>query len=233
MHTVIKMKKTFKEKLIQLFIVLLPAIIAFGTNCIAYIGSPLFIREDRLIFLDMEIDRMIPFIPQFVIIYGASFLQWLNYFLQGCFGPEKLRNKYFSADTVAKIFCFFFFILCPIAMRWPQLDPNGGLWIKLVSFAYGVDSPARAFPSLHCFYSWMAARYSFEREPKERKWISWLQLAYSISLFASTVLIKQHYFVDIIGGVGLAELSLQLAAHTKLPELFGKLVKKITDKIPH
>jgi len=225
------MKQTLKERLIRLFIILLPGIIAFGTNCFAYMVPKLILSPDSYVYLDMEIDKMIPLIPEFIIIYYMSFAQWFNYFMQGCFGPKNLRNKYFSADVLAKIISFFLYLAWPLAMRWPQLPANGNIWVKLVGMAYGVDTPTGTFPSFHCFYSWMSLRYSFEREPKERRWICWGQTIFSFALFAATVLVKQHYFIDIIGGIAFAEIALQIAAHTKLADRFGDLMHRLSAHI--
>ena len=222
------MGKLTKEQGIDSFAPLLPAIITFGFNCFVYIASGLLISPERYIFLDMEIDRHIPFIPEFVIIYYLSFIQWLNYYLQASFGPIERRNRYFSAEILAKIICFAVFLIWPVAMRWPELPNDGSIWIKILSMTYGVDAPARAFPSLHCFYSWTAFRYSMDTEPADRIWVTWLQGLFSFAVFASTVLVKQHYFIDVIGGIVLAELVLQTAKRTKIPDLFAKLMKKIT-----
>jgi membrane-associated phospholipid phosphatase len=225
------MENTFKAKLKKLFIILLPGLIAFGINCFCYIVPKHLIPVEKYVYLDMAIDSLIPFVPVFVIIYYMSFAQWLNYFLQGCFGPEELRNRYFSADILGKIVSFFVFLLWPLAMRWPQLPSDGNIIIKLVALCYGVDTPTGAFPSFHCFYSWVALRYSFEREPKERRWISYLQLVFSLLVFASTVLIKQHYFIDIFGGIAFAEAALQITGHTGLADMFGRMIRKLSDFI--
>ncbi len=210
---------------------LLPAVITFGFNCFVYIAPRFLVSPERYVFLDMEIDRKVPFTPQFVIVYYLSFAQWANYYLQASFGPRERRDRYFSADMLGKAICFAVFLLWPVAMRWPDLPEDGGFWIWLLSFTYGVDAPNRALPSLHCFYSWIAFRYSLEAEPRERRWITGLQLAFSLTLFAATMLVKQHYFVDVVSGIAVAELALQIAGHTGLPEAFGRAMDGIVSRI--
>ena len=85
--------------------------------------------------------------------------------------------------------------------------------------------------SIHCFYSWTCFRYSLETEPESRRWIVWLQGIFSFALFAATTLIKQHYFIDVIGGIAVAELALQITNRTALPHLFGKSMAKITSRL--
>lgn len=215
----------------DLAVSLIPAVITFAFNCFVYVFPGMTVSPERYIFLDMEIDRQIPFIPQFLIIYYLSFIQWLNYYLQASLGPTERRDRYLSADMLGKAICFVIFLIWPIAMRWPELPEEGNIWIKILSLTYGVDAPNRAFPSLHCFYSWIAFRYSLEAESADRRWITWLQGAFSFTLFAATTLIKQHYFVDVIGGIAVAELALQITGRTKLPDLFGRAMEKILSKL--
>lgn len=221
------MNKLTKEKLKDLLLPLVPALITFGFNCFVYIVPGFLIPPERYIFLDMEIDRRIPFIPQFVIVYYLSYLQWLNYHLQTSLGPRERRDRYFSADMLAKAISFVVFLAWPVAMRWPDLPAEGSIWIKILSFTYGVDAPTRAFPSLHCFYSWISFRYSLEAETGSRRWITWLQGIFSFTLFAATTLVKQHYFIDVLGGIAVAELALQITARTGLPDVFGKAMERI------
>ena len=225
------MGKQERERWKEWIALLLPAVITFGFNCFVYIAPRFLVSPERYVFLDMEIDRRVPFIPQFVIVYYLSFAQWANYYLQASFGLRERRDRYFSADMLAKAICFAVFLLWPVAMRWPDLPENGNIWTTLLSFTYGVDAPNRAFPSLHCFYSWIAFRYSLEAEPKNRKWITGLQLAFSLTLFAATMLVKQHYFIDVIGGIAVAELALQIAGHTGLPKVFGRAMDGIVSSV--
>ena len=222
------MKKDWAKKLLA---ILLPAIITFGVNMFAYMVPKQIVSPSRYVYLDMEIDRLIPFVPWFVIFYYLAFAQWANYFLQACFGDKKLRNRFFSADIVSKIIVFIIFMSWPLAVERPAVNPNNSIWEWMLSFTYGVDNPLGAFPSIHCFYSWMAFRYSFEAEPKERKWISWLQLLMSLAVFASTVLVKQHYFIDILGGIVFAEVALQIAGHSGLSAFGGRMFERVCGKI--
>ena len=225
------MKKLTREDKKGLLVSLLPALITFGFNLFVYAATKFMIPPERYIFLDMAIDRQIPFIPQFVIVYYLSFLQWLNYYLQASFGPVGRRDRYFSAEMLAKAICLFFFLTWPVAMRWPDLPADGSIWIKILAFTYGVDAPSRAFPSIHCFYSWVAFRYSLEAETGDRRWITWLQGIFSFALFAATMLVKQHYFIDVIGGIAVAEIALLIASRTRLPDAFGRIMERLTKSV--
>ena len=220
-----------KRKIADLAVILLPGVITMGINLFSYMVPKQIVSPSRYVFLDMEIDRMIPFVPWFVAFYYLAYAQWFNYFLQVCFGDRRKRNRYFSADILSKIVIFFIFMLWPTAVNRPAVDPEGGLWQWLLSFTFGVDNPLGAFPSIHCFYSWLCFRYSLETEPRERKWLSCVQLLLTIAVFASTVLVKQHYFIDIPGGILFAEAALLIEKHTGIADVFDRAVGRITDKM--
>ena len=220
-----------KKRLKELPVILLPAVITFAINMIAYMVPKQVVSPSRYIFIEMEIDRRIPFIPWFVIFYYLAFAQWFNYFLQASFGDRKLRNRYFSADIVSKIIIFFIFLIWPTAVNRPAVDGNAGFWQWVLSMTFTVDNPLGALPSLHCFYSWMAFRYSFDAEPKERRWLCLLQLLLSLAVFASTVLVKQHYFIDIPGGILFAEAFLWIVRLTGIERVFGSVFDRICSAV--
>ncbi len=222
------MENTRKQWIRKMAVILLPAAITFGVNMFAYMVPKQVVSPDRYVFLDMEIDRMIPFVPCFILVYYMAFAQWFNYFLQVSFGKRELRDRYFGGDIAAKIVIFFIFMIWPLAVSRPAVESGDDFWHWMLSFTFNIDNPLGAFPSIHCFYSWMAFRYSFEAEPRERKWISWLQLLFTLLVFASTVLVKQHYFIDILGGVVFAEAALWIAGHTGLAGFTGRKFDEIT-----
>ncbi|MBR0385918.1 MAG: phosphatase PAP2 family protein [Erysipelotrichaceae bacterium] len=225
------MNENRKQTIKKLVVTLLPAAITFAVNMFAYMVPKQIVSPARYVFLDMEIDRLIPFVPCFIVVYYGAFAQWFNYFLQVSFGDRKLRDRYFGADIMSKIIIFIIFMSWPLAVARPTVDGSDGFWHCMTSFTFFVDNPLGAFPSIHCFYSWMAVRYSFEAEPAERKWISWLQLLFSLLVFASTVLVKQHYFIDVPGGIIFAEAALWIAGHTGLADAAGRMFDKISNAV--
>ena len=226
------MKDSTKQKIKEILKTILPGVITLGINLFCYMVPKQIVPPERYVFLDMEIDRQIPMIPWFIIFYFLAFPQWANYYLQACFGNKKLRNIYFSGDIMAKFVIFFIFaVFWPLAADRPVIDNPQNIWEWVISVTFAVDNPLGCFPSLHCFYSWLSFRYSYDVEPKGRRWITWLQFALSMAVFASTVLVKQHYFIDIPGGIAFAEIFLQIARNTKAPDIFGRAMDKLTEKI--
>ena len=55
------------------------------------------------------------------------------------------------------------------------------------------------------------------------RWYVWLQLGFTLLVFASVLLVKQHVWPDILGGVAVAELGLLLSRLFHADRLAEKL----------
>ena len=73
---------------------------------------------------------------------------------------------------------------------------------KLVLFIYSVDTAQNSFPSEHVTFTVLANLCLMRMSRK----FALLLLPLTCLIVISTVLIKQHYLPDIIGGIGLAWL---------------------------
>ena len=55
------------------------------------------------------------------------------------------------------------------------------------------------------------------------RWFTWAMGIFTLLVFASTVLVKQHFVVDIIAGVAVGEIGLQIARFLLIKkEYYGK-----------
>ena len=79
----------------------------------------------------------------------------------------------------------------------------------MLQWLYTMDAPVTLFPSIHCLLSWLCWRGFCKLE--HPRWMNGLSLLFTLAVFASTVLVKQHYAADILGGVAVAELGLMLS----------------------
>ena len=254
-----------------------------------YIPKLLNIGREHYI-IETVPDRIIPFVPVFVVFYVLAFLQWVVYYLILAREEKSVMKRYLIAGAVGKLVCLALFLIVPTTITRP--DPGTGFFNFCCRVIYGFDEPTNLFPSMHCFESWMCMRLALEEKKKgrvpelsrslvrgysgemilcvnrrqvrsfegyitrvkrdeievlfekvfsRRRWRldEMVETAademaeatkdvgmifvkthtirtcvLSILVFLSTVFIKQHYFVDMISAVLLAELAL----------FFGKLV---------
>lgn len=63
---------------------------------------------------------------------------------------------------------------------------------------------------MHCLASWLCFRFSRKLKRLPR-WFGWAQGVFTLLVFASVVLVKQHSWLDIPGGVAAAELGILLS----------------------
>ena len=86
------------------------------------------------------------------------------------------------------------------------------LFDRLTQIVYDLDPPDNLFPSIHCMESWVVLRASF-RCRRLRRPVFWRVtfLLGTLAVFLSTLLVKQHVLMDVVGGVAVAEAGLLLA----------------------
>ena len=94
-------------------------------------------------------------------------------------------------------------------------------WV--LAFIYAADEPPiNLFPSLHCLESWLCFRGAVGLR-KMPRWYAWLQLIFTLLVFTSVLLVKQHVWPDILGGIAVAELGQLLRRLFHAERLFEKL----------
>jgi len=95
--------------------------------------------------------------------------------------------------------------------------PNGGVrtvitkphdfLARIVNWVYKKDGDTNGFPSNHVFMSIICSYYLSLSYPN--MYLLWILLGIMVSI--STVFAKQHYIIDIIGGIMFAVLSILIS----------------------
>ena len=172
----------------------------------------------------LPFDAKIPFVPIFILIYILAYLQWLVGYYTISLKSEPLCKKYFGAEILGKLICVLIFILVPTTINRPELN-GSGITYALMNWMYSIDSPDNLFPSIHCMESWLVARGIMEiKAPKPAIVLMWI---FSILVFMSVVFVKQHVFIDIFGGILVAELGIYLSRKLNMPGFFTAIEKKL------
>jgi hypothetical protein len=65
---------------------------------------------------------------------------------------------------------------------------------------------------------------------KAPKFLQGLNILMTILVFMSVVLVKQHVFIDIFGGIAVAEIGLFISEKLKLKRIFEKFEPKFVKK---
>ncbi len=175
----------------------------------------------------LSIDRKLPFVPEFIIVYVLAFVQWVACYLVLMIEDKGKAYRYATAASVANLVCGVIFVIFPTAMTI-RPDPSGsGLVGFLVRFIFAADTPpVNLFPSIHCLESWMCIRMLFVSK-KTPAALKWLNLVFSLAVFAAVALVKQHAVVDIPAGILVAEAGLLAVKRFKWDEKLIKLEAKL------
>lgn len=150
-----------------------------------------------------ELDSYIPFMPEFVWIYhslipviGGTLFLLVN----------QRRNFFntFWACLAATFVIHLIYVVMPSFYPRPDLIPQN-LSEQLLALTYEIDNGSNTFPSGHVCYSWilfLGVRYS--EDAKKVFGLRLLYLLWAIGVTLSTLTLKVHYVVDILGGLALA-----------------------------
>jgi membrane-associated phospholipid phosphatase len=147
----------------------------------------------------MPLDDQIPFVPAFVIPYCL----WYPYLVvTGLYLLVKDRDNFIRymlfiilGFTLSLLFCLIF----PNGQNLRPAEfehPNVFTW--MLGIVYSADTNTNVFPSMHVIGCMAASVAAWRSASMKRLRIPSLILAILIS--ASTVFVKQHSFLDIIGG---------------------------------
>lgn len=208
----------------------LPLIICVTFNFSVYLGSRAFMQGRGVRYYDMTlpIDEAIPVIPIFTIIYFGCYAFWIANYLMICRLGKEHCYRYLFADLMGKAICLIFYLFLPTTNVRPEIAGTG-VFDALLKFLYTIDSADNLFPSIHCLVSWYC--YAGMRGRAEiSKGYRASSLIFALLVCVSTLVTKQHVIVDVIAGVGFAELTWQISRRINGYKFYTLFEKK--KKIP-
>lgn len=165
-------------------------------------------HEGTAYSLVTDLDRHLPFVKFFVLPY----LFWFFYIILALFYLIKIdRTAYYRTLIlydlgllIANLVYFFYQTTVPR----PEIEADD-LFNHMVSLVYQIDQPFNCFPSLHVFTTYLIMKsihtYSTQRMVKL------VIHVIGILIILSTLFIKQHVILDVIGAVILAEILLKIS----------------------
>jgi len=210
----------FVEKILPKY-AWLPIFLVVAVNLVAYYLSPLLAVGTTQYDLSVIVDKSLPVVPFFVFFYVLAYLQWASGHIINSRDSELLCYKMATADIIAKLICMVFFIFLPTRIVRPEIVGNG-VFDMATRLIYSIDKPVNLFPSIHCLESYICFRCALMMQKKNKIYII-AQGVVAILVFASTILIKQHFFVDIFGGIIVVEIGLFLSDKLKWWRIMDKI----------
>lgn len=204
----------------------LPIVIAFICTNLVYFLTKLVYDPERAYDLSLGIDRALPFVPAFILFYVLAYLQWIFGYIMIARESREEFYKVAYTNILAKILCGIIFVAIPTVMIRPEIT-DGGIFNHLTAFIYAADTPAvNLFPSIHCLESWAVFRCSLKFKLPIGYKIA--MGVFSLGVFASVLLVKQHIILDIPAGILVFELAYLIVHLTKIDQKIAKLFKRKT-----
>lgn len=154
----------------------------------------------------LGLDGLIPLVPAWALVYGALYL-WLILLPVLVIQQRELIRRTVWAYLMVWIAAYICFIIYPTIAPRPELVAGDGFSVRSLRFLYDADPPYNCFPSLHVAHAFVSALALL----RVHRTLGVFSLGTASLVALSTLFTKQHYVVDIVGGVVLA-----LAAYTVL-----------------
>ncbi len=157
------------------------------------------------------IDDAIPIVPFFAIIYLLSYALWIIGPIAASLTSKKNIINYIVGYTIALFVGMIIFIAAPSSMDRQaaglitQMNEPGFL-NSLLKLIYGNDGGQygfNLFPSFHCLVS-IYCYFGVRKQKEIPLWYKITVLVLTFFICLSTVFTKQHYFIDIPAGLGIA-----------------------------
>jgi membrane-associated phospholipid phosphatase len=165
-----------------------------------YILIPEFFPPRARHVPELALDRVLPLVPSWAIVYGALYL-FLILLPLIVVRQDELIRRTVSAYLLIWITAYvFFFVVYPTAAPRPDQVSGAGYAVWGLRALYSADPPHNCFPSLHVAHSFVSA-LACSRVHRRLGIVAMI----SATLVAfSTLFTKQHYVLDVVAGVFLA-----------------------------
>jgi len=182
------MQERFKKTILLLTIIAL------------YLGVYRLVQTMNPVGVNLEIglDKHIPLIPEFAVIY-------LLYIPMIIFVFAFYWNDYktYRSISLMLIAVISISILIYSAFQTEVLRPiiaSTDFFSRLTNTIYKYDLPNNTFPSLHVALTSTISAFVYEKNSR----VGMFLIPLTFLIILSTMFIKQHVFLDIIGGLMLA-----------------------------
>lgn len=158
--------------------------------------------------LYVPIDDLIPFVPEFILIYHS----WFPFLMANAFALYKTQRveyrKYMMHLIVGQFAAYITFIFFQTDVT-RALDLGDSFFEKIVALTFTIDNHYAGFPSVHALTT--IALIMVVLRSKFKLGYKVFAIFYSLLILASILLVKQHVFWDLPAGIVYGVLTYPLA----------------------
>lgn len=165
------------------------------------------------------LDKSVPFLPWTFLIYTSDYLLIASTIL--IISERKSFNSFGRMMFLALLICGLFFLFFPTTYPRPPYPLVDHFLIQAaMDLVYVADTPNNCFPSMHVALTTISA-WSLR---KRAGWLACSYALWTIAVIVSTMTTKQHYFVDILGGLSVVAVVVMLEQKV-VPIVLARLLK--------
>lgn len=175
----------------------------------------IFLVVERLVIpcynFETQLDASIPFLPWTYVVYV-----WFFPFVVvlAAYASRERFKAFMLAVALSFIGAFLCFFLFPETMHRPDIALiENELLRRRFANMWTLDLAANGFPSLHVVVTYLAC--SIMGTTRFRKMI----VTIGILIILSTLTVKQHTLIDVVGGIALACVAAALAERLLRPRV--------------
>ena len=174
-------------------------ILAFAFYIVGYFSLNRWFPSTESHTVATAIDTSLPLMPSWVYVY--VFVYFVAFLPMAVVANQRLFQRGVIAYLAAQFTCFVVFYTYPVEMalrQEPDAADTFAQWGLLV--VHWIDGPGTCLPSLHVTAATMGALLCWKAD----RLTSILALMAAALIGISTLLVKQHYIVDVVLGFAVA-----------------------------
>lgn len=200
------------SKLKPLILPLTAVVVLLG---ITYFGNQIYFEitgkpGEDLSYIFYEFNQSVPFIPETIYPYVLAYPFWAGTFIYVGYRSEENMHTLIVLIFITFLICgFTYFFFQSDVQTWRE---TSGLFDRtdhtftesIVFWIYNAAGPRNANPSMHTLISWLCVlgiRLD-KTMPKPAKILVWFL---ALAIIIATQTLKQHYIIDAITAVIIAE----------------------------
>tara|TARA_R110000824_G_scaffold150209_8_gene320772 strand:+ start:3206 stop:3832 length:627 start_codon:yes stop_codon:yes gene_type:complete len=180
-------------------------------NFFTYFGLQYLITHNEYSFLT-SMDAQIPMVPSFIWIYH-TLIPVICVSMYSLIVKREVFMTAFTAFLVATIVLSLCYIFFPSFYPRPPLQPET-ISESLLVLTRSVDGAHNTFPSGHVTFAWLLFfSMGLSTQAHKSRWTRHVYFFWAALISISTLVLKQHYILDVFAGIILAAASFYLAKY--------------------
>ncbi|MFH1047871.1 MAG: phosphatase PAP2 family protein [Patescibacteria group bacterium] len=174
--------------------------IMFAVIGLLYLGAQLMPPLQSAAILSWDPIWHVPFVSSFIFLYWSLFLMPLFFLIgSGANANQSFFRRWVLAVLASSVESVAAYVVWPLSLPYPTIGTDD-LFGRLVELTYLIDVRSNFFPSQHVTLAFLMAWGIAHERPVWRPAL----IVWATGIAVSTLFVRQHYVVDVIGGLVLA-----------------------------